>query len=149
MSEGVDLIHLSPDEWQAVKAAAAELDLVHGGYFRTRPNGVLFFCGPENAPPGWSQGFPEGSPDLPRAAVGAAEVVEVGPDDELTIRLRVSNWGAMRDVKHAYDQGAYRGRHEEFIRAQEAALRGRPEERAWLHGQFQRLKSHASGTVLD
>jgi hypothetical protein len=118
MSE-IDLIHLTAEEWREILTAAAELDLVRGGYFRLRPDAIQFFCSPENAPEDWTRGYPEGSPELPRAAVGQAEVVRnegenAYGDADVTVRLIVSNWAAMRAVKRAYDTGEYRGRYEHW-----------------------------------
>lgn len=111
-------------------AAAAVLDLIHGGYYRARPGAILFYCGPENAPKGWNAGFREGSPDLPRGAVGTAEALgwdERG--DTVTVRLRVTDWRA-------------------FVLDQESAPRGRTEEQAWLQAEFERLRNHALGRAL-
>lgn len=148
MEPEIDLIRLPAGEWQEMLSAAAELDLIRGGYYRARAAGILFYCSPDNAPERWNGGFPEGSPDLPRAYVGEAEVREWEGPDQLVVRLLVSNWGAVRDVKQAYDQGEYRGRFQEFVRDQEAALRGRQEDRAWLRLRFKRLQEHARGSLI-
>jgi hypothetical protein len=148
VSPEIDLVTLPAEEWREMLAAASELDLIHGGYFRARAGAILFYCSPEGAPSGWDQGFPDGSPDVPRAYVGEAEVFEHDDALGVTVRLRVSNWAAARAVKQAYDRGEYRGRFAEFVRAQEEALRGRPAHRAWLSEQFHRLRSHASGKLL-
>lgn len=129
-------------------AAAAVLDLVHGGYFRAQATGIRFFASPENAPEGWSGEFPDGSPELPRALVGEAEVVGEASENEVIVRLRVSNWAAVRAVKQAFDRGDYRGRFQDFVLDQEAALRGRPEDRTWLREQFDRLRAHARGAII-
>jgi len=141
----IDLIDLDAEEWQSLREAAAELDLVRGGYFRLRPDAILFYAGPENAPDGWPGSFEEGSPDLPRAAVGAAEVYSREGENRLTVRLLVSNWSAARAVHNAGAGSDYR----EFVLAQEAALRGTPEDRAWLRRQFERLCTHAGGGLLE
>jgi len=65
------------------------------------------------------------------------------------VRLRVSNWAAVRAVKQAYDRGEFRGRFQEYVLAQEEALRGRPEDRAWLRRQVIRLRDHATGRLVD
>lgn len=144
----IDLVTVSPEEWRDALAAAAELDLVHGGYFRARDSRIQFYCSPDNAPEGWSGSFGEGSPETPRALVGEAEVASRDEANGVTVRLRVSNWGAVRSVKQAYDQGEFRGRFHEYVMAQEAALRGRPEDRRWLRKQFARLRGHASGKLV-
>jgi hypothetical protein len=128
--------------------AASELDLVHGGYFRVRPTGVLFYCGPDDAPPGWIGPFNDGNPDMPRALVGEAEVHGQSGSNALVVRLLVSNWAAMKAVKDAYDRGDFRGRYSDFLMAQESAFRGRREERTWLRGQFQKLRLHAAGVIV-
>lgn len=131
-----------------MRQAAAELDLVHGGYFRVRPRSVLFYCDPENAPAGWEAPFAEGTPEAPRALVGEAEVRE-SAGSTLEVCLVVSNWGAMKAVKRAYDRGEYRGRWSEFVMDQETAFRGREADREWLRERFARLRAHASGNVLE
>lgn len=145
----IDLIALPDGEWREMLAAASELDLVHGGYFRARPRAIFFYAGPDNAPAGWSGPFADGSPEAPRAAVGQAEVIGHKDPDGLTVRLTVSNWRAMRAVKEAYERGEYRGRFEQFVMDQETALRGREEDRAWLRVQFRRLQSHAAGSLVE
>jgi hypothetical protein len=148
MEAEADLVRLSFEEWRDLLAAAVELDLVHGGFFRARGEGIQFFAGPEDAPAGWSAPFGEGSPELPRALVGEAEVLERDGENGVTVRLRVSNWSAARAVKEAYDRGEYRGRFQQYVMAQEAALRGRPEDRAWLRRQVERLRDHAAGMLV-
>jgi len=66
----IDLLTVSEEDWAAMLAAASELDLVHGGYFRARQAGILFYASPENAPEDWGAAFAEGSPEVPRALVG-------------------------------------------------------------------------------
>lgn len=148
MQGEVDLVTLPLDEWSEMRSAAAELDLVRGGYFRARPGGIQFFCDPENAPEGWTGKFAEGTPEAPRALVGEAEAVGLQGEDEIVVRLLVSNWNAMRTVKDAYDRGEYRGRWTQFQVDQESAFRGNPQERAWLRARFQRLRQHSTGHVL-
>jgi hypothetical protein len=149
----IDLVTLSPDEWQEVLAAAAELDLIPGGHFRARDSRLLFYGSPDNAPEGWTGPFNEGSPEMPRALVGEAEVAARDEENGVTVRLRVSNWGAVRGVKQAYDQGEFGcplgDRFQEYVMAQEAALRGRTEDRRWLKRQFARLRSHAAGKLVE
>ena len=145
----MDLLTVSAEEWAAMLAAASELDLVHGGYFRAREAGILFYAAPDNAPEGWGGAFAEGSPEVPRALVGEAEVAGRDEENGVTVRLRVSNWAAVRAVKQAYDRGEFRGRFQEYVLAQEAALRGRPEDRAWLRRQVLRLRDHATGRLVD
>lgn len=149
MSAEADRIELERDEWDDLLAAAATLDLVHGGYFRARGSTIQFYCCPENAPEGWSDGFPDGSPDLPRALVGEAQATVEPEARRVSVRLLVSNWSAVRAVKQRYDRGEYRGRFERFIQDQESALRGREEDRAWLREQFRRLRGHAAGRILE
>jgi hypothetical protein len=144
----IDLVTLPSEEWRDMLAAAAVLDLVHGGYYRARPLAVLFYCGPDNAPEVWDSEFPDGSPEVPRSLVGQAEVAGPAGENEVTVQLTVTNWRAARAVKQAYERGEFRDRFQEYILAQEAALRGRPEHRAWLHRQFQRLRTHANGAVV-
>ena len=148
MSPEIDLVTLPADEWREMLAAASELDLIHGGYFRARPGAIQFFCSPEVGPEGWDQGYRDGSPGAPRAYVGEAELFSSDEAGGITVRLTVSNWAAARAVKQAYDRGEYRGRFAEFVRAQEEALRGRPAHRAWLCEQFHRLRAHAGGKLL-
>lgn len=130
-------------------ASAAVLDLVHGGYYRAQPRSIRFYAGPDNAPDGWAGGWTDGSPGLARALVGEAEVLEEASESDLCVRLRVSNWGAVRDVKQAFDRGEYRGRFDAFVMAQEAALRGRAEDREWLRREFARLRSHTRGALIQ
>lgn len=145
----IDIFTVPGQEWREMLATASVLDLVHGGYYRARRDAVLFFCGPENAPASWQHGFPEGSPETPRAAVGSAEVVHYEEEnDQFTLRLTVSNWGAAREVSHAWERGEYRDRYQEFVLDQEAALRGGDAERAWLREQFARLRRHAGGDLI-
>jgi len=145
----IDLLSFGEEDWAAMRAAAAELDLVRGGFFRAREAGILFYCPRETAREGWSGAFGEGSPELPRALVGEAEVAARDEENGITVRLRVSNWGAVRAVKQAYDRGEFRGRFQEYVLAQEAALRGRPEDRAWLRRQILRLRDHATGRLVE
>ena len=149
MTREIDIVALPAGEWRDILASAAELDLIHGGYFRARGAEIVFYCSPENAPDGWPASYPDGSPELPRAAVGTAELVEAGRGDIVNVRLLVSNWAAVRAVKQAHDRGEFTGRFQEYVLAQEAALRGRPEDRAWLTEQWERLRSHAAGTLVD
>lgn len=142
----IDLLTLAPEEWGAMRSAAAELDLVRGGYFRLRGESIFFYCDPDNAPEGWSGEFVD---DPPRALVGEAEVNGANSAGDLEVQLLVSNWDAMREVKQAYDRGDYKGRYFEFLAAQEAAFRGREQDREWLRRQFRRLQSHAAGSLLD
>lgn len=144
-----DLLELTDAEWSEIKQAAVELDLIHGGYFRVRTRSILFFCSPENAPEGWSLDFTDGSPELPRAVVGQVEVAGPSGEKHLLVRFRVSNWTAVRDVKTAFQRGDYRGRFQDYVQAQEEALRGRREDREWLLRQFTRLRTHASGALLE
>jgi hypothetical protein len=148
VSEEIDLISIPREEWQEALQSASELDLVHGGYFRVRPSGLLFYCGPDNAPPGWDGPYNDGSPELPRALVGEAEVHGAGGANQVVVRLLVSNWPAMRTVKDAYERGEFRGRYSEFLVAQERAFRGRPEDREWLRAQFSKLRAHAAGALI-
>jgi hypothetical protein len=148
MADEIDLVTLSLEEWQSMLEAAAELDLVRGGYFRARPSSILFFCDADNAPMGWEGAYGEGTPEAPRALVGEAEVhASAGKDVE--VRLVVSNWGAMKSVKQAYDRGAYRGRWTEFLVDQESAFRGRNEDREWLRRRFERLRAHGRGGLVE
>jgi hypothetical protein len=148
MSPEIDQLTLPAEDWRSMLAAASELDLVHGGYFRARPAEIQFFAGPDNAPEGWNEKFTDGSPDVPRALVGRAEAAFGEDLDHPVIRLVVSNWSAMRAVKQAYDRGEYRGRFQDYVLAQEGALRGRAEDRAWLCEQFHRLLAHANGKLV-
>ena len=145
----VDLVQLPDAEWRRMLSAAAELDLIRGGNYRARPQGILFYCTPENAPVSWEAGFADGSPDLPRGYVGQAEVEGPVGENELVVRLSVSNWTAMRAVKQAWERGEYRGRFEQYVADQETALRGRREDRRWLREQFRRLRAYAGGGLLD
>lgn len=149
MSSEIDLVTLSSEEWREMLASAAVLDLVHGGYYRARPTAILFFCSPENAPDGWPGEFTDGSPDLPRAQVGEVEVAGEVSENLLSVRLIVSNWAAVRAVKQAFDRGEYQGRFQQFVLDQEAALRGRSEDRLWLRAQFERLRSHSRGALIS
>lgn len=149
MDDEIDLVSLPRDDWSEMLASAAVLDLVHGGYYRARSAIIQFYCGPEDVPEGWAGDFPDGSPELPRALVGEAEGSAFEADGSVTIRLRVSNWGAVRRLKEAYDRGDYRGRFQQFVLDQEAALRGRSEDRAWLKRQFRKLRAHAAGTLIE
>lgn len=149
MDPEIDLYRLPTETWKGMREAAVELDLVHGGYFRSRPNAVLFYCDPDTAPDGWTFGFADGSPEMPRALVGTAETSERPDKGEVAVRLTISNWAAVRSVKEAYDRGEFRGRFQEYVLAQEGALRGRPEDRAWLRGQFLKLQAHAAGLLVD
>ena len=149
MSPEIDLVTLSGEEWDRIREAARELDLIRGGYFRVRPDAILFYCGPDNAPAGWSGPFPDGSPELPRAALGEAEVLDREGGTTYTIRLIVSDWAAARRVKDASDRGDYRDRYGQFVRDQESALRGRDEDRQWLRSQFELLRRHARGHLID
>jgi hypothetical protein len=149
MSSEIDQLVLSSEEWREMLASAAVLDLVYGGYYRAQPRSIRFYAGPDNAPEEWAGGWPDGSPGLARALVGEAELLEEASEDDVVIRLRVSNWAAVRDVKLAFDRGEYRGRFEAFVMAQEAALRGRCQDRAWLRREFHRLRSHSRGTLIN
>lgn len=131
-----------------MRAAASGLDLIHGGYFRARPASILFYAGPDNAPAGWPYGFPDGAPEAARARVGEAEVVGPEGPNELTVRLTVSNWAALRAV-NAADPGDHPGSYRERVMAQEAAFRGRTEDRAWLREQFRKLRAHAAGKLVE
>ncbi len=144
----IELLTLRGEEWRKMLAAAAELDLIRGGYYRSRPQGILFFCSPEHSPVGWEAGFADGSPDLPRGYVGQAEVEGVDGENDIVIRLSISNWTAMRSVKQAWERGEYRGRFEQYVMDQETALRGRREDRRWLRDEFRRLRAYASGDLL-
>jgi hypothetical protein len=81
--------------------------------------------------------------------VGEAEVLGVDEADRVMVRLLVSNWGAMRSVKKAFDRGEYRGRFQQYVMDQEGALRGRREDRVWLCEQFHRLLAHAGGKLVE
>ncbi len=155
----IDLVRMPAEEWRTLLRTAAELDLVHGGYYRPRPGEIWCYAGPDNAPPEWKGAFTDGSPDLPRALCGTLTAVnapalvdlETAGEErvrEVVVRLQVSNWAAAQAVKKAYDGGEYRGRFQEFILAQESALRGRREDRDWLRTQFRRLRSHAQGSLV-
>jgi hypothetical protein len=144
----IDQLVLPSEEWREMLASAAVLDLVHGGYYRARPTAILFFSSPENAPEGWPGEFPDGSPELPRALVGEVEVVGEAAENLVRVRLRVSNWAAVRAVKQAFDRGEYRGRFQDFVLDQESALRGRAEDRQWLRVQFDRLRAHSRGALI-
>lgn len=139
---------LPADEWRELRETARELDLIHAGYFRLRPGSIAVFCGPDNHPDGWDLPFTDGSPDLPRQYVGEFEAQPGDVDGDVTLRLVVANWAAVRAVKSAYDQGLYRGRFGDFVRDQEEALRGRSEDRAWLWQQFELLRRHTQGALL-
>ena len=148
MTPEIDLVTLTSEEWREMLATASVLDLVHGGYYRARPTTILFFCSPETAPNGWPGEYPDGSPDLPRALVGEVEVAGEVSENLISVRLVVSNWAAVRAVKQAFDRGEYRERFQEFVMDQEAALRGRAEDRLWLHAQFERLRAHSRGALI-
>jgi hypothetical protein len=85
---------------------------------------------------------------VPREYVGQAEVVT--RDDEGRVRLRVSvaNWAGAQAVQRAYDRGQYRGRFPDYVRDQERALQGRPEDHRWLLEQLARLRRHAAGALV-
>jgi hypothetical protein len=85
---------------------------------------------------------------VPRALVGEVEVEDSEQANEVTVRLRITNWAAARAVKQAHAAGEYRDRYQQYVLDQEAALRGRAEDRAWLREQVERLRSHAAGTLL-
>ncbi len=142
-------LEISADHWDEVRAAAAELDLVHGGYYRATDNGIRFFCGPQNCPLGWDLPFTDGSPELPREFVGDITVMGLTGSEGVRLRLTVANWAAVQAVKRAYDRGEYRGRFQEFVQDQEQALRGRLEDRHWLRVQFERLLRYATGALVD
>jgi hypothetical protein len=147
--EPTDTLAVSAAEWRAVRAAAAELDLVHGGYFRLRTAAVAFYCSPENHPAGWDLPFTDGCPETPRQFVGEVEVVTWSESDQVRLRIAVANWAGVQAIKRDYDRGRYQGRFQEYIRDQEEAFRGRSEDREWLRAQFHRLHRHALGALLD
>lgn len=147
MEPEIDLETLPAEEWREILASAAELDLVHGGYFRVRPGSLQFFAGPENAPHDWPEPFPDEEPA--RVLVGEAEVQVSDRENEVTVRLAVSNWAAVRGVKQRFQRGEYRDRFAEYVRDQESALRGRPADRQWLREQFRRLRRFACGSLVE
>jgi hypothetical protein len=149
MDSEPDTLTLHYDEWRDLLAAASVLDLMHGGYFRARTREIEFYCGPENAPPGWRFGFAGSNPEQARAAVGVAELLRPLGADGVEIRLRVANWNALREVHSARSRGEYQDRPEELARDEEEALRGRPEEWEWLRRQFRKLREHAAGSLLE
>ena len=148
MDSDPDILTLHYEEWRELLAAASVLDLIHGGYFRARIREIEFYCGPENAPPGWRSGFGEGTPESARAAVGVAELVRPIGTEGVEIRLRVANWSALREIHSARSRGEYRDRPEQLSRDEEEALRGRPEEWEWLRRRFRTLREHAAGSLL-
>jgi hypothetical protein len=148
MDSEPETLTLEYDEWRDLLAAASVLDLIHGGYFRARPREIEFYCGPENAPSGWRPGSAEDEGPETRVTVGVAELVGPIGADGVEIRLRVTNWSALRELRAALARGAYLNRPEQFTRDEEAALRGRPEEWDWLRLQFRKLRDHAAGSIL-
>ncbi len=143
-----DSITMSSEDWSAVQAAAAELDLIHGGYYRVRTNAIAFYCSPENHPEGWSEPYNDGTPEAPRQCVGEAEATDEGAA-AVRVRFVVTNWAGLLTIKLAYDRGAYRDRFTEYVRDQENAIRGRREDRAWIRAQFDRLRTHVSGALVE
>lgn len=143
-----DELVLLPDEWRAIRDAAAELDLIYGGYFRLRPAAIGFYCSPDNHPDGWDVPYTDGSEELPRELVGEAEVATWVEGEPVRLRLAVRNWSGVRAIQKDYDRGRYQGRFPEYVRDQERALRGREEDRDWLRSQFDRLQRHAVGALL-
>src|SRR4051812_20196525 len=120
-----DTLIVSALEWRAIRGAAAELDLIHGGYFRLRPAAVAFYCSPENHPAGWDLPYTDGSPEMPREFVGEVEVVTWCESDQVRPRIAVANWAGVQAIKREYDRGRYQNRFHQYIRDQEAAFRGR------------------------
>jgi hypothetical protein len=149
MQPEVDLVTMTEAEWDDLRAAAAGLDLVRGGCYRVRGETIQFYASPENAPPGWQGGFDEGIPEAPRGLAGKVERIEPHDGSGALLRLTVENWGAARAISEADRAGDYGGDHTRFVLDQEAALRGRPEERAWLRAQFERLRAHTAGDLLE
>jgi len=138
-----DRVYLAAGEWEELLAAAVELDLVRGGYYRAREGVILCYCGPDDPPEGWTHGFAGGSPDLPRALVGQAEVEPGAAPNRTAVRLEVANWAAARAVPRAEGSG-----FPQYVLAQEQALRGTEAERRWLRRAFDRLRHHARGSLL-
>ena len=103
----------------------------------------------ENQPEAWDLPFADGSPETPRQFVGEVEVVTWSESDQVRLRIAVANWAGVQAIKRDYDRGRYQGRFQEYIRDQEAAFRGRTEDRDWLRSQFERLLRHALGSLVD
>lgn len=149
MANDANTLVLEYAEWQELVAAAATLDLVHGGYFRARLREIEFYCGPDNAPIGWRSGFTQGTPENARAVVGIAELVQPVVEDAVQVRLRITNWSALGEIAAAKARGEYEDRTEQFVEDENAALRGRPVEWEWLRRQFRKLREQASGSFLE
>lgn len=135
MTAEIELLELDDAVWSSLLDAAAELDLVHGGLYRSRPGEILFYASPGCAPAGWSGDFRSGTDGQPCELLGRAEVWERISDRKLLIRLQGSDWQAARRAG------------DDPLR-QEAALRGDAELKRWLRKQWDRLREHAEGRLI-
>src|SRR5205823_5379826 len=131
-----------------IRSAAAELDLIHGGYYRLRPGAIAFYCSPENHPLGWDLPYRDGTPEAPRQLVGEVDAEE-DEGGQVSLAVRVANWIAAQAVQRDYDAGRYRDRYPDYVRDQERALHGRPEDAHWIEAQLDRLRRHAAGELIE
>lgn len=137
--------NLSVPQWDAVvrRAQAGPDTLADGAFVRaeqgeeSEQTALLFFATARNKPLGWGYPFLEGIPQVrtPGAVIGRAW------RDPATghVAFEVMLPAAAQTIAADYESGASDLDFVTYEQAVELAVRGTPNDLAWLHGEFGRL----------
>lgn len=137
--------NLSPAQWEAVarQAQAGPDVLADGAFVRVEPASaseqteLVFFATAHNKPLGWGYPFLE---DIPHCRTRGALVGRAWSEaDTGRIEFEVMLPAAAQALAADYESGASDLDFVTYEQAVEQAVRGAPNDLAWLHGEFGRL----------
>jgi hypothetical protein len=141
------ILEVPRTDWIAAHAAAAELDIEHGGYCDARRrNAIHFWAGPENKPQGFDHEFLTGVFAAPRAYIGVA-IAELLHVELVRVTLEVRNEAARLAAIAAAEAAGLPA--QATAAAERRAMAGTAEDLEWLQREFLRLCRYASGGLLD
>ena len=134
---------LDATQWDAIlRRASAHPNVLEDGAFveadsDTSLRGLVFFATARNKPSGWAYPFLEA---VPHGKAFGASVGRVWhePDTGL-VQFEVSLLAAAQTLAADYESGASDLDFVTYEQAVEQAVRGTPDDLAWLHQEFGRL----------
>ncbi len=136
--------NLSTAQWNAVvrRAQAGPDTLADGAFVRledsaeTEQTELIFFATALNKPLGWGYPFLE---DIPRSRTRGALIGRAWRDAAGSVQFEVVLPAAAQAIAADYESGASDLDFVTYEQAVEQAVRGTPNDLAWLHGEFGRL----------